>query len=469
MKQCFIFFILLIFTYRIYNITDNYYHTTDSLPNNFNAIGIINNGTFSMNEYKESLIKVDLLPITTQDPTSDRIYNKQPFINSLISVPYFYIYNYFYPVTYHNPETVVFNREIYQIIGKKFASLITALSVSILYLAVFQLYKNSFLSIFIALVYAFGSFAYGTSSQANGTHHTSALLISLCFLSVVRFHLTNKSKYLALLGIFSVTAYMIRPSSIILLIGTLVIILFSRHRNKIFLILLPAALIIIIYNVFLLVNHIPFGVSTEISDSLKNINPIYSLKVLATILFSPNRGLFIFYPIFLLSFIGLFALFKKSNYDPILIFSTILVIGTLGLNSIWWAWWGGYCWGSRMLTEASIPLSFLLAYYFTEIKPKWPMKTVAILLFIYSIGVNLIGIYINDLSWDSKYLNSGRFSDVWDKKKFILSYYLDQNTYNTVKMHISDDSLYTINRAYEYSSMERSFLLKSETKINYRP
>jgi hypothetical protein len=85
---------------------------------------------------------------------------------------------------------------------------------------------------------------------------------------------------------------------------------------------------------------------------------------LAGVLFSPGRGLFVYQPFLLLVPLGLYlARARKSSPEQphgwrlfVLAFVTLHLL----VVASWGCWWGGDCWGSRLLAEV-VPFLLLLA------------------------------------------------------------------------------------------------------------
>lgn len=81
----------------------------------------------------------------------------------------------------------------------------------------------------------------------------------------------------------------------------------------------------------------------------------------------PNRGLFIYSPVLIFSFVGLWRLIRKArkfSADDGLVF---LLTGASVINSFVYCfflqWHGGWCYGPRYMTEALPMLGFLLNYF----------------------------------------------------------------------------------------------------------
>lgn len=109
-----------------------------------------------------------------------------------------------------------------------------------------------------------------------------------------------------------------------------------------------------------------------------------------TLFFSKDRGLFVFSPVFLLSILGIFALFRKQSglLTPILavLILNILVYGAFDDP------WGGWAFGPRYLI-ISIPfLSILAGVGFDLIRKTKPfLNLMSIVLFGVSVAISTLG------------------------------------------------------------------------------
>jgi hypothetical protein len=55
-------------------------------------------------------------------------------------------------------------------------------------------------------------------------------------------------------------------------------------------------------------------------------------------------------------------------------------------------WWGGYCWGPRLLTEIGAPLVILMALGVSVLDRPWPRRAFAVLA-LYSVSIQGIGVF----------------------------------------------------------------------------
>ncbi|HNT30728.1 MAG TPA: hypothetical protein PKL83_07285, partial [bacterium] len=77
------------------------------------------------------------------------------------------------------------------------------------------------------------------------------------------------------------------------------------------------------------------------------------------LLFSPNHGLFYWHPLALIALFGIFMLWWKNR--ELCLWSLILFVLSICVNSIVWEYYGGWSFGARRLTELLPFFAFGLA------------------------------------------------------------------------------------------------------------
>lgn len=85
----------------------------------------------------------------------------------------------------------------------------------------------------------------------------------------------------------------------------------------------------------------------------------HPLAALASILVSPGRGLLVYTPAALFALLAFAPIARDSlaRHRPIAFAGGIFSLLQLASMAIWPVWWGGYCWGPRLLTEILAPRS----------------------------------------------------------------------------------------------------------------
>lgn len=279
------------------------------------------------------------------------------------------------------------------------ASIITALSVVFLFLALCELVSIGWATV-IALIYAVGTSAFSVSSQALYEHGPSTLFLTLGLLFLVK-GLKNESR-LPFAGLcFSVAVLMRYTDALIALVIAFYII--HKHRR-----LLPRYLMLSALPAFLLLayNHWYLG---SVGDtgyftwSARGLGRNWRTPFwmgLSGLLFSPSRGLLVYTPIVLLSFAGIWLIWRKGpiafRYLAVGPFLVILVC------SKWYMWWGGYGYGPRLLADVAPLFCFFLYPLGSLIEKRRSLLLGFVFLAVLSFGMHAVGAYWYDARWDTQ-------------------------------------------------------------------
>lgn len=146
------------------------------------------------------------------------------------------------------------------------------------------------------------------------------------------------------------------------------------------------------------------------------------LAGLIGVLISPSRGLFIYSPVFIFVLLGIYMRFRQGQIfsEPIFDVSLGFVVLHILLISRWFSWYGGYCYGPRMLTDIVPCLVILLIPGLSFIfRLPW-LKTLFAVTFALSIAVQTVGVFcyeISQESWDGSPISvEADKSRLWDWK-----------------------------------------------------
>ena len=276
-------------------------------------------------------------------------------------------------------------------VEKVAAATITSLSVVVLYLALLEVTSKT-TALVLALAYAFGTPSFSTSSQALWQHGPSQLAIAttIWFLLLGR---TRSPTWIALAGFTLSFAIVCRPSNVFLAlpIGLYVLICWPRQVVWFVLCGLPPALFQMGYNTAY------FGRPLFSQHPLAHSDYYWrppNWNYLSGLLFSPGRGLFVYSPIFLFSFVGLAAAWRKGG-DPLLRALFVSAVSIVVLYSKWRMWWGGTSYGPRLLADLSPVLIFGL-YPLSDLAKHRFARTAFAVALAWSIGAHAIGAFGDD-------------------------------------------------------------------------
>lgn len=470
--------ILLSFiSFLIFTLNDNHFPTTDSIPNNLTAVNIVHNNRFDLTNFKDDLIKKDLIGISAENKNNNKIYTKTPILNGILPVPFFYLSDKYYGVKNPTNEFIL-NTDYYQIIGKRFASLISAISVFFVFIFLYNFSNSIKFSILGSIVFSFGSFVLSTSSQGNWQHASSLLFITIGFIYFQKFFQKPKNMNLIISTLSLLISYFIRPVNVVFPISILIIlIVYKKYKN--IPIFFTTMFIMYVLNGYLnKIIGIPNGYSNEIVRSFIEINIGNALKAFVSILFSPNSGIFSYYPVFIFSFAGFFYIIKhiknviKDVNFPIILFSLINILFIFGLNSIWWCWTGGTSWGPRLLTESTLPLIILMMFYLLDNKEHFLLKRIIFIILLgFTVINSLVCIYCNNTEWNSKYWsNKTMLEGAWQYNPTMINYYLFQKrSFFVNKLYFSKNEIMFNTKTYLIHVPDKTIKLIFDNSTVYSP
>jgi hypothetical protein len=284
-------------------------------------------------------------------------------------------------------------------IAEKFtATAIAALSAVVLLLLLKRITTTPW-AWFLTLVYALGTETWSISSQALWQHGPGELAIIGCLLCLDRWsdnRARNGSLWLS--GACAAAAFIIRPSNIVLLPALLAALLLAqatieqriRVFARVFTVPLCAGLLLLGYNLY-------------VFHSIAGAYPVaalygYMLPGLAGLFLSPGRGLLIYTPIALFAVCAFLpgAGAARRQHSPLVAAAGVFIVLDSLVVSRWSVWWGGYCWGPRLLTELVPPLIVLMAVGVPWMEHSglraWPRRAFAVLA-LYSVLIQAVGVF----------------------------------------------------------------------------
>ncbi|HET8796081.1 MAG TPA: hypothetical protein VFO89_00230, partial [Thermoanaerobaculia bacterium] len=277
-------------------------------------------------------------------------------------------------------------------------SLIAAASVVFFFLAASRLFTWRTAAL-AAIVYAFGTTVFSVAARGIWQHGPSLLFLTCAIWLLTRG--THASVSLA--GLMLGFAVFNRPVNALIVapLGLLVLMQHSRRTFALFAFLgaIPMALMswYSITHWGSILNLGQYAVAKGEHD-LFRIDGFFS--GLAGILFNPSRGLFVFTPLFIFSFIAMARLLRQPSRNPLLVALSAGVLLTLGLYAIFTIWWGGSCFGYRLLTEIVPALMLVAAWgWETLFRGRAVRLTIALTAAI-SFSTHLLGAYYAPCGFD---------------------------------------------------------------------
>ncbi len=149
---------------------------------------------------------------------------------------------------------------------------------------------------------------------------------------------------------------------------------------------LAAGLLLASYNLYVF-QHLSGGYAVAVLQGS-------ILPGLAGLFVSPGRGLLIYTPVVLFALCAFLpaAPAARRQHSPLMVTAVAFIILESLVISRSIIWWGGYCWGPRLLTELIPPLMVLMAIGVQAIDRPWPRRAFAVLA-LYSILIQAVGVF----------------------------------------------------------------------------
>ena len=319
-------------------------------------------------------------------------------VTPLYVIPYLFLNFFHIPVDMVNPSFAM----ICLVMDKIAASFIATLSAVFLYMSLKHLFSAK-ISLLCTLIYAFATSTWTISSQSLWQHGAVELfVVILLYLVVMNEKQENRNNFL-LMGVFSGLLFFCRPVDGILLLPVIYYVLIHKTPEKLYYAgaLTLSSLPFAAYNYYFF-NNLFGGYGALFSRFIFNFEVIMSFLGL---IISPNRGLFIFSPVCLLAIFGIFWLTRMKTKKTMHYFFMVMAISIVCQIipfGFFKAWWGGWCYGPRYLTELLPFFMIFLAIYFDNFsKTTWTKKGikkyfigfVIIILICWSVFVQIVGAF----------------------------------------------------------------------------
>lgn len=383
-------YLLFIFLLIVYNINFRIIATNDSIGASFLPLSLIQELNFDLDEF--SFLYKDNVPYYLTR-SKGHIYHNYSVITPILAVPIYLL-----PTLCGIVDS--YGKILF--LAKISASVMASLSAIFFYLSLIRMQVNNWFAIFLTLSYALATSTWAISSQALWDHTSGELFLSAALFYLIS--VNRSSKYLIPAGAACALAFVSRMNNLFIVLSILVYVLIC-HRKEIWLFMIFP---IIIGIAFFSLNISHFGTLIGGAGELLKTIPVRQgiqggwsrsfVEGFTGILFSPSRGLLIFSPWLIFSFVGMVVVWqKRGNW----LFKCLSVgaIFTILFFSNFSVWWGGLCYGPRYLTDI-LPVLALFIYFIRDmIRRHLVLGFLLSFLITISIFVQAIGAFNYSYNW----------------------------------------------------------------------
>ena len=240
---------------------------------------------------------------------------------------------------------LTFSCVFYLIIGMYFLSKI-----------LLRLYDKKIVSILLSLVFLGSNLFFYSSTEPCMSHAYTFSLGSILMYLTTKIFEKFELKTALLFGVILGLLFLVRPTNIIFGLVCFLFNVFSweSFKKRLFWSLENSKLLALTILVALAVCSVQFiywkwATGDWIFNSYVGERFYFDRPRILNFLFSYRKGWLVYSPIFILSFLGLFKMYKNKNEWGLPV--VITLIATIYLFSCWWCWWFGGGFGMRPMID----------------------------------------------------------------------------------------------------------------------
>jgi hypothetical protein len=355
---------------------------TDTVPARYLPFSILREGDLDLDEF-QNLYSRGFVPIILH--LGSHYVSSYPIGAPILATP-FYVFSAAGPVTPNSGFVLD--------LEKLSAASLVALSAILVYFVLIR-WTGRRAAIVLTILYALGTNSFSMSSQALWQHGASQLMLAAAIYCLVRGE--TERRWIGFAGFPTAFSVVCRPTNL-LIAAPISLYVLVRYRKLIFkyvLFALPVVILYMSYNFFYFRD--PAHTQFKVQQSSYWVTPIW--RGLPAILLSPGRGLLFYSPFFIFAFAGLVWIWRNKQY-LLLRYLTVGVIATLVMYSCYYAWWGGYSYGPRMLAD----ITPILTLCIVPVVPFLRRSKFLLYLFLFfgafSIFAHANGAYFDDGVWN---------------------------------------------------------------------
>ncbi len=281
------------------------------------------------------------------------------------------------------------------LLSKLSASLLIAISVALVYLALLELLGATG-ALWITLAYAFATSSWVVSSQGLWQTTGSQAMLAGAFLALLVAQSRRTRSMIVIAGALVAVAVMCRPTAAIYAVLLTLYILLTHREHLLAYLPIPALLAAALlgYNLYY------FGTLKGGYEGYYGVHEISWSQIstaLPGLLVSPNRGMFTFSPVLLPAIAGIVIAFIRG--PALLKYLSIGVLSTIAFYSTFTQWHGQFSYSYRYLVDQLPALTLLAAptwnWLVARSWRRWAIGALA----VFSVFVQVVGVFYYPCGW----------------------------------------------------------------------
>jgi hypothetical protein len=270
----------------------------------------------------------------------------------------------------------------------------------------------------VALGYGLATCVWSTSSQALWQHGPTELFLALGTFFLLR---QNRSRSAPWVGLCYTLAFACRPTAALAVAAAGIYYAICDRRALLAFVAgcVPVAALITAYNLHTFGKWVVLGqladlpekgaaaslgagqVAARAADARHGFGASF-IRGLGGILISPSRGLLIFSPALAFLFWGMVRVWRDRAFSalrPVAVAAATMCL----LVARWYGWWGGWCYGYRLLVDAVTLLAFLAIPVAETIRRRRALFLTCAACLLWGFVVQVAGAFAYDVvSWNDR-------------------------------------------------------------------
>ena len=264
-------------------------------------------------------------------------------------------------------------------------------------------------ALLVAVMYALGSCAWSMSSQTIWQQTVTQLFLALgaaCFLGDL-----DRRFVAALSGLAFGAALAVRPTAAIVLVSAFLYVCLYHPKSALPFVLgaLPVTIAIAGYNFYYFRNPLVFAqglvghsVALEKTGSPELWQtPVW--KGFIGLMISPSRGLLIFSPVFALAAWGMVRIWRNARFAALRPL-TLAALVMMGIQCVWFDWWGGWAYGYRPWLDVLPLLTLFIVPVIETVTATLLRRAAFSVALVYSVFIQALGAFSYDKTWNDREL-----------------------------------------------------------------
>jgi|GEM_PF-2051360 len=383
----------------------------DSKWSVYTAMSIIKEGDTDLDEYESILAGADNFAIET---VRGHRYSIFPLGTYLLTVPFVFVMDEVLSLQSQDLDSQIRQR----LPGHRerfIASVLVGLTALFVYLFLNCLIEQR-LALFLTFVFAFCTPAWSTASRSLWQHGPSMLMlaITLYIIQLAR----RRPVLIQFASIPLAFSYVVRPTNLIsvAVLSLLVLLSWRRHIWRYALWSLVVVVPFVAFNVAVYGSLLsPYYLPSRVGASTQFMEAVWGNLI------SPGRGLLVYSPVLLFSFLGMFLALKRAGSRLIdgslvaIIFCHLLLISSFD------HWWAGHSFGPRYFSDMMPYLIYFLVPVAGALKrlagaPRTVFVGAFLCLAVLSFSIHLRGAKDWDVyAWNSEPIEVDYYPErLWD-------------------------------------------------------